>query len=131
MKSKYNLKGASILLLMFLLSSCGELIHTIGTVKEKKFVDEYWEVIPPGYRFDCGLTIEGKYDCGMKYFFSKIVYHRAEYYFLISDENKCEFVLQTDEETYLKTELYTEIELDLHNYQLGDCATDKNTQKEE
>lgn len=117
-----------LIVLALLLSSCGSPVHFIGKVESKSMTEAWTETIPAGYRTDCGITINGKMECGFKFFINPTTkYHPATYTLVVSGDG-CQFYYSTDEATYLHYESGMKIELDLYNFQLGECATEQSVQ---
>lgn len=118
-------KLLGILFLLFFLSACGPKIQSTVKVVEKYTVEARTEITPPGYRLDCGLSLDAKVECGYKYFTDiKVNYFPEEYYFILLKED-CEFHYQTDKDSYTKYNKDSTISLEVESSRMGECYLEK------
>lgn len=76
---------AIVLGVILLTSSCvpdpGKIVR--GIVESKSHSPEWLEIVPPGIRSDCGMTSNGKFECGFHFFINSKSIRRPDIYTIV------------------------------------------------
>lgn len=98
-----------VIVLLFMLASCSSFS---GRIIEKKHVDEWYENVPPGYRYDCSISMDGKFECGYKFFVTSKIEHHPEQYLLVISDGKCSGEVGVDKNIWEKAYIGQEYTFD-------------------
>lgn len=113
-----------LLLALLLLASCAPPVSVKVYLADKSMTEQWTEHDPGGYKYTCGLTVEGKYKCGFHYFLPSSNIHPATYTFHLY-YNDCPFSYGVNEQEYYAYEVGSHLTMEVSPSFMGDCYQEK------